>query len=129
MFGRFVWAAKIRDVTDGTTNTFLGGEVRPDCTDHQAGGWYDGNFASAGFTTAPINYPTCRGQAPYQGLGGTACNNWSTWQVSMGFKSRHVGGAQFVMGDGSARFISENIDYCTYQKLGDRRDGLPTGEF
>jgi prepilin-type N-terminal cleavage/methylation domain-containing protein/prepilin-type processing-associated H-X9-DG protein len=129
MFGRYVWAAKIRDVTDGTSNTIMGGEVRPDCTDHQAGGWFDANFVSAGFTTAPINYPTCRGETPYQGQGGTSCNNWSTWQVSMGFKSRHTGGAQFVMGDGSARFISENIDYCTYQKLGDRRDGLVVGEF
>ncbi|MGH7129215.1 MAG: DUF1559 domain-containing protein [Planctomycetaceae bacterium] len=130
MFGRYVWAAKIRDVTDGTSMTIMGGEVRPDCTDHQAGGWYDANFVSSAFTTAPINFPTCRGEPPYQGLGGgTACNNWSTWQVSMGFKSRHEGGAHFMMGDGSVRFISENIDYVTYQRLGDRRDGQTIGEF
>lgn len=47
----------------------------------------------------------------------------------MGFKSRHVGGAQFLLGDGSIRFISENVDYMTYQKLGDRRDGQVVGEF
>jgi hypothetical protein len=27
------------------------------------------------------------------------------------------------MADGSVHFISENIDYDTYQRLGDRREG------
>lgn len=129
MFGRYVWAARIADVSDGTSNTIMAGEVRPDCTDHQAGGWYDANYVSAGFTTAPINFPTCRGENPYQGNGGTSCNNWSTWQVSMGFKSRHPGGAQFTLADGSVRFISENVDYATYQRLGNRRDGQPVKNF
>jgi hypothetical protein len=34
-----------------------------------------------------------------------------------------------VLCDGSARFISETIDYRTYQRLGDRRDGQVVGEF
>ena len=33
--------------------------------------------------------------------------------------------AQFVFVDGSVQFLSENIDYITYQRLGDRRDGEP----
>jgi prepilin-type processing-associated H-X9-DG protein len=41
----------------------------------------------------------------------------------MGFKSRHVGGAQFVFGDGSVKMLSQNINYPTYQALGDRQDG------
>ncbi|MCS5630418.1 MAG: DUF1559 domain-containing protein, partial [Pirellulaceae bacterium] len=45
-----------------------------------------------------------------------------------GFKSRHKGGAQFVLVDGSVQFLSENIDYVTYNRLGDRRDGGPLGE-
>ena len=119
----------MKDLSDGSSNTIMGGEVRPNCTDHQAGGWFDANFVSAAFTTAPINYPTCRGESPYNGLGGTVCNDWSTWQVSMGFKSSHTGGAFFVMGDGSVKFLSENIDYRTFQALGDRRDGQVIGEF
>ena len=34
-----------------------------------------------------------------------------------------------LFGDGSVRFLSENIDYMTYQKLGDRRDGQVVGDF
>ena len=47
----------------------------------------------------------------------------------MGFKSRHVGGAQFLLGDGTVRFISDNIDYETYQRLGGRADNRVVGEF
>ncbi len=43
--------------------------------------------------------------------------------------SYHVGGAQFVLGDGSVRFISENIDIRTYDWLHDKRDGQVLGEF
>jgi prepilin-type N-terminal cleavage/methylation domain-containing protein len=43
--------------------------------------------------------------------------------------SYHVGGAQFCMGDGSVRFITENISMQTYCNLHDRRDGQVVGEF
>jgi len=41
----------------------------------------------------------------------------------------HVGGGHFTMADGSVRFISENINYTTYQSLGGRADGNVLGEF
>ena len=49
----------------------------------------------------------------------------------MGFKSRHPGGANFTMADGSSRFLAEDIDYTTYQMLGARADGeaLPDSNF
>lgn len=43
--------------------------------------------------------------------------------------SYHVGGAQFCLGDGSVRFITENIDVRTYDYLHDKRDGQVLGEF
>jgi prepilin-type processing-associated H-X9-DG protein len=76
-------------------------------------------------TTAPINFPTC----PRDPALPDNCHLPNNWNTSQGFKSQHEGGAHFLLGDGSVRFISENIDYVTYQRLGDRRDGEPIGEF
>jgi prepilin-type processing-associated H-X9-DG protein len=44
----------------------------------------------------------------------------------------HPGGANFLMADGSGHFISSDIDYETYRRLGQRTDRLPAevpGEF
>jgi len=43
--------------------------------------------------------------------------------------SFHTGGANFLHGDGSVRFHSENIDGDTYFRLGTRNDGEVVGEF
>ena len=101
------------------------GEIRPDCSS-----WpnYYGWSGEDGFigTSAPINYPSCDLTAVD---GVNPCSHPNNCNTSQGFKSRHVGGAHFALGDGSVRFLSENIDYATYQKLGDRRDGQVVGEF
>jgi prepilin-type processing-associated H-X9-DG protein len=75
-------------------------------------------------TTAPINYHTC----PI-GNSGQPCNAANNWMTSMGYKSRHTGGVNVLLGDGTVRFLSENIDYMTYQKLGDRHDNQVVGDF
>ncbi|WP_417398383.1 DUF1559 domain-containing protein [Gimesia chilikensis] len=46
-----------------------------------------------------------------------------------GFSSYHTGGAQFGLGDGSVRFLSENIDETVYQALANRHDGQLLPEF
>ena len=134
---RFNWASRIRDLTDGASNTIAMGEIRPQCGDHSRNGWMHFNSLWVA-TTAPINFPiACVREEPIQ-VGTTTyqwdtlphgCNHWQNWQTSQGFKSRHEGGAFFLLGDGSVRFISENIDYLTYQRLGDRRDGQSVGDF
>lgn len=126
-FSRYSFAASIAQITDGTSNTILMGEIRPWCGDHHRGGWMNPNALWTA-TTSPINYPTCPDEAP--GNGGTdGCNAFGNWQTSQGFKSKHPGGAQFLFADGSARFLSQTIDYETYQRLGDRWDNLPIGNF
>jgi prepilin-type N-terminal cleavage/methylation domain-containing protein/prepilin-type processing-associated H-X9-DG protein len=57
------------------------------------------------------------------------------------FGSHHTGGAYFLFGDGSVKFLSENIEsvpdgwdlspavWGIYQRLGSRDDGRPVGEF
>lgn len=49
--------------------------------------------------------------------------------TSVGFSSWHTGGAQFLLGDGTVRFISENVDGVTYQHLARRSDGKTLGPF
>ncbi len=126
VIGHMSWAARIHDITDGTTNTIALGEVRPECSDHVRNGWMHVNSMYTG-TGVAINFDTCE-DSPGAASGTP---NWFTgqWGNSQGFKSKHVGGAHFLLCDGSARFLSENIDMVTYQRLGDRRDGQPVGEF
>jgi len=75
-------------------------------------GAYCVNFPISG-TSIPLNrFEVCdrRGGIHYR-----AC----------GLKSRHRGGAQFVMGDGSVHFVSDWIDYKLYNQLGTRAGGEP----
>lgn len=130
---------RIGDVTDGTTNTLLVGEVLPGCqwvngTDTQAGTWINtwGNLFSIGggvSTITPINeMTTCQNSRK---IRDPACNpaSSSTMQYAYGFKSLHVGGAQFCLADGSVRFISESIDHVMFQSVGARSDGNVLSEF
>lgn len=121
------WLCRIRDITDGTSMTIMFGEIRPMCdNDFTAQGWvYSDALWMA--TTAPINFPTCPNDP---GFGSSPCRqNSGNWNTTMGFKSKHVGGVHFAMGDGAVRFISNNINHATYQMLGDRHDNQVVGEF
>jgi prepilin-type N-terminal cleavage/methylation domain-containing protein/prepilin-type processing-associated H-X9-DG protein len=119
VFSRYRWAAAFSDIVDGTSNVIAMGEILPSCGDHHRGGWYNSNALWTG-TTARINFNTCG----KQGVSDTAqnCNDFRNWNTSQGYKSDHTGGAQFVFCDGSVAFLSDNIDYLTYQQLGSRND-------
>ena len=52
---------------------------------------------------------------------------WNEW--SAGFNSRHAGGAQFLMADGSARFFSDSTDLNTLRALATIDAGEVIGEF
>jgi prepilin-type N-terminal cleavage/methylation domain-containing protein/prepilin-type processing-associated H-X9-DG protein len=129
VFARSTWAAAIKDIGDGTSKTIAMGEILPRSSAFQ---WIRGWTMSEGLwfaTTAPINYPT---DIDYFSTDPPAGHDWETdFNTAMGFKSRHPGGANFVFCDGGAQFLSENIDYTTYQMLGARSDGevLPDASF
>ena len=125
VFSHFAWAAKMKDIRDGSSNTIAMGEVRPRCENHVRDGWMAENALYTG-TGIQINFNTCEGEPG----SGSGCNQYTgQWGASQGFKSVHVGGAHFLLCDGSVHFLSENIDMVTYQALGERRDGRPIGEF
>ncbi len=126
MFGRLGLNIAIADVTDGTANTFFVGESLPQCIGEGGNGWwyFNGNGNAHASTSVPLNtMNTCSPQI--QPPTDPACTGQDKWNYSFGFRSKHPGGAMFLMVDGSARFFSQTIEYNTYQRLGARGDGLP----
>jgi prepilin-type N-terminal cleavage/methylation domain-containing protein/prepilin-type processing-associated H-X9-DG protein len=121
-FGRSNWATKLREIEDGVSNTIAMGEILPSSSGHQwALGWTksDGLWFA---TTAPINYLT--DPALVKTVPPVRCRDWELdFNVNMGFKSQHTGGANFVFCDGSVHFLQDSIDFTTYQRLGARSDG------
>ncbi|MBS0261537.1 MAG: DUF1559 domain-containing protein [Planctomycetes bacterium] len=117
--GILFWNSKIgiRDITDGLSNTFLLGER----SITSAGGIWPGvrNNQNAGDSVTGCHH--------------TALPN----TVLDSFSSKHDGGVNFVMCDGSVRFISNQIDSKPptdngkglYQQLGHRADGEAVGNF
>jgi len=108
-------AVRFRDIIDGTTNTFIVGERRTKVSD----GWY---------STWPGM--VAEGEEAFQRVLGSADHTPNNPAAHFDdFSSNHTGGAQFVLGDGSCRFISENIDQGVYQSLATIQGGEVVGEF
>ena len=130
MFGRLGHNISFADVIDGTSNTIHVGEILPGCHDHNNGWWhYNGHGNAHASTSCPINDMTPCPNTKRFTIAACAGVVDQQWNFGWGFKSKHPGGAQFLLVDGSSRFIAETIDYQTYQHLGGRRDGYPVGAF
>jgi prepilin-type processing-associated H-X9-DG protein len=129
------------NVTDGLSNTLMIGEAEPDSllpsignTQENANAgrkdhWYIGGddfdnwegtdwSEQGGSTAVRINYP--RPDRTSTTWSDTDLN-WAAYEVSFG--SRHSGGANFVMGDGSVRFIRDGINPRTFSAMGTRAGG------
>jgi prepilin-type N-terminal cleavage/methylation domain-containing protein/prepilin-type processing-associated H-X9-DG protein len=117
-FTRIGLTCKMKDVTDGASNTIFVGEVRDGCSIHPRAGWAVTNNGNGYCSTlVPINFDTCNEEAP------DSCNRPMNWTTEVGFKSAHPGGAQFTFGDGSVHLLRDDIDMQAYQYLGAKADG------
>jgi len=134
----------IRDITDGTTNVIAVGERRwSEIGSRQVGPsacWAgarsgtpgtelaNGVALTVGVTLLKINTvpSTANGSDQENNPLGSVLGGAADWH---NFSSNHAGGAQFLLGDGSVRFLSENIDKTTYDNLGLVSDGAVLGEF
>jgi prepilin-type N-terminal cleavage/methylation domain-containing protein/prepilin-type processing-associated H-X9-DG protein len=105
-FGRFEMCQRMAGVSDGLSNTLMVGELLP--------GHCNWTYAFA------HNFPMSSTAIP---LGMLDQTNKGLYYQSCGFKSRHSGGANFAMGDGSTRFIKSTINYQLYNAIGSSRLG------
>jgi len=122
--------SRMRDVTDGTSNTFLVGETRYALTPTGRSDGVHIGWASGGRLGASGAPNVLAGaQLPINSVSGHGGDHDTINQQSRLFGSFHVGGCHFTLGDGSVRFISENIDLNTYFDLAQRADGRVIGEF
>ena len=145
-----------RDMTDGSSNTLCVGEGATGGKWKVATGAAPTVAVGAGGRVqaawiAPQPLPSSIG-----GAGGVSTSMWGTtiYRINQNpiieslyddadlnscapnasdqtsnFRSEHVGGAQFLLGDGSVRLLSENIDGITFNNLGGKADGNIVGEF
>ena len=110
----------IRDITDGTSNTFAIGESL-----YESCQWFswpnpNGNYA---FTSVPINWKiTIFEQTGYGDATGRLRNS-GNWVAGFGFRSMHPGIAQFLYGDGRVGAIKDSINRDIYRALSTRGMG------
>lgn len=113
----------IRDIRDGTTNTFAMGEAVPQWCQYSAWYSFQGSTATCGL---PLNYDEDgSGTEIKRDLTGFVDNP----TICLGFQSRHPGGGIFCLCDGSCRFIAETIDHETYRALATIDGGEVLGQF
>ncbi len=94
---------KLKDITDGTSNTFMVGEDLPSYNRHS--------------TTFYANGDWCSCNIPPNNLIGfdPSVLDLNAWWDQQGFRSLHPGGLQFALVDGSVRFVSEDTDNELYR--------------
>lgn len=94
---------KISSVTDGTSKTLMVGESLPEYDNHSAAFYANGDWNSCNL---PLN--NLLNVDP-------ASLNLGFWWEQQSFRSRHPGGVQFCLADGSVRFISESVGSEAYR--------------
>ncbi|WLD13754.1 DUF1559 domain-containing protein [Planctellipticum variicoloris] len=137
---------RMRDLTDGTTNTIAMGEgasgsnwklshnhpitgqpllaeqawliAQPASTVFNASGLFSASLY--GTTFVPMNLkPVVDTSIDEAALSNCTGGNDRT----SNFRSDHVGGGHFLMGDGSVHFLSENMDQAIYRNLSTTQGG------
>lgn len=134
----------MRDITDGSSNTIMAGEQ--DGSSYTGARLYGSMNATNGYANGNSNRLFIMGEF------GINDKLWPTDPANGPARtagSQHLGGAHFVLCDGSVRFISENIQHTTrlwlaadpfdranagaaygiYQRLFSRSDDLVVSDF
>jgi prepilin-type processing-associated H-X9-DG protein len=135
MFGNS-GGARVRDITDGSSNSIA---IEESCEESWSGDQFkrDGNHGPWGLTGThtcchlytPSSSSTSLNVTTLSAISGTGTfashfkinavinNDPRKRQYAWGYGSRHAGGIQVLMADGSVRFLSENMDVLTFWRL------------
>jgi prepilin-type processing-associated H-X9-DG protein len=155
-----LWATtKIRDITDGTSNTLMFGEgtgglpkwrmTKPNTltSDPANGGvtaWLFGNFSSTSHSAGTGEVAGLAGSTANQlnlnpivttyyqfpaGLGDCRSSANGGTATVANFRSDHTGGGNFTLADGSVRFISANVSMVTYKAISTIQGNEVAGDF
>jgi prepilin-type N-terminal cleavage/methylation domain-containing protein/prepilin-type processing-associated H-X9-DG protein len=115
----------IAAVTDGTSNTFLAGEIIPSRA-ADANFWFQNGGVHG--CTVPLNWNS----NTFDPTIAPCKDNWQASNAPLGcrfgaaakgFVSLHPGGANFAFCDGSVHFLKQSIAMPTYAALGSRAGG------
>jgi prepilin-type N-terminal cleavage/methylation domain-containing protein/prepilin-type processing-associated H-X9-DG protein len=101
---------------DGLSNTLMIGEDIGSMNVHNAWAYANG---AVGTCAIPLNNAMKQGDPGF--------NNPGDWPNVYSFRSRHPGGANFALADGSVRFVSQSMALATYRNAATWNGGETLG--
>lgn len=121
------WVA-VDDITnaDGTTNTLLAGEFGVQIRDVASLAYPPSNPQHEAAGQWAQSYPYHSTASTFGVFNGTKVGYYDIPAYEC-FRGPHQAGVQFVLCDGSVRFLSESVDSTILQKLSARNDGEVIG--
>jgi hypothetical protein len=131
---------RLGDLTDGTSNTMVVGEnsnytkvggTLTDLRSNYYGAW--GGFTYAGpvpWAGTPDTWSTGTVTIRYApNIQGTPAGAVHTWEANLPLRSAHPGTVNILLGDASARSLSETVSFTVLTYLATRDEGQPVPNF
>ncbi len=134
-------AFRVRDCTDGLSNTLIVGEqsgnpksnLRSDyntgwCTGYRSDSTVAQHYATNGSTTIAVQYLGCTVVKGAPNVPDPSDGN-QPYEPAVPLKSYHTGGCHVLLSDGAVRFLGDNTNGDICRQLAVRNDGLVIGEW